>query len=400
VTSDEPLSGVRIARIATVPFAAAQLKSQLSALAAAGADVTVVTSPGPELAQLGGPGIALHPIPIARSMRPWRDLVSLVRLIGLFMRERYDIVHSTTPKAGLVTAIAARLSGVRIRLHTFTGQPWATLHGPSAWVVKASEWLIGALSTRCYCDSAGQRDVIIESGIVPAERIDVLGAGSLAGVDLQRFSPDRFDAAKRAGVRTELGLAPDSKLAVFVGRVCRDKGIVELVKAFQGVLDAGIDADLLLIGPADDEIGRSGALPPDLFADSKRVHRIGFTAEPERYLAAADLHCLPSYREGFGTVVIEAAAFGVPTLGTNIYGLRDAVADGETGVLVPPRDAPALTAALIEMLRDDARRREMGRAARDRTLRLFAADHISALVIAEYRRLLAPWGARQQGSHK
>ena len=382
---------MRICRIATVPFFVRHhLAPQIRATVAAGHEVQVVTSPeqeGEEVSRLAG--VRYEPIPIARRIAPLADLRSLIALWRHFRRERFDLVHSTTPKAGLLTAIAARLAGVPLRLHTFTGQAWKELHGPVRWVAKMSDRLIVRLNTRCYADSASQQRFLTEQGIGHDGDIVVLGPGSLSGVDLQKF--DVGLRASGTALRERLGIPPAAKVVTFIGRVTRDKGICELVAAFEHLRHepAHRDLRLILVGPLE---ARLDPLPPDVLETITRdpaIRVAGYCPEPEQYLAVTDVLCLPSYREGFGNAVIEAAAMGIPTVASRIPGPLDSIVDGETGLLVPPRDVPALAAALARVLDDDGLHARLGAAARRRAVEVFSADRISALLLAEYESLAA-----------
>lgn len=378
------LQGVRIARVSTVPyFVATQLAEQIKFLARVGARVTVITSPGPELRRLASDEISIEVVDIPRSLHPLRDAAALFQLYRCFQRHRFDIVHSTTPKAGLLCAIAGWLARIPIRLHTFTGQPWVNLTGPLRVFAKGADWVIGHLTTRCYADSASQRAFLIAEGMVAAARIGVLGKGSLAGVSLRRFDPARWSMADKAALRGELNIATTSRVLLFVGRVTHDKGINELLRVFNTLRQEGRDLILLLVGPLDGEHG--GGIGMAL--DQPHVRHVGYSDCPEKYMAIADLLCLPSYREGFGTVVIEAAAMGLPTLGTRIYGLTDAVEDGVTGMLVPPRDVESLAAAMRRMLDEPGLLDRMGRAAQDRCREYFDSAKLNALQMEEYIRL-------------
>ena len=384
------LAGVSIARVSTVPFfVVAQLKNQIRMLGQSGARVIVVASNEPELALLEGlDGVTCVPINIMRSISPLRDVVSLVRLFLFFKRERIQIAHSTTPKAGLLMAIAAWWATVPVRVHTFTGQPWVSMHGAKRWIARASDKLIGVLNTRCYADSNSQREFLIEQGIVPTDKLAVVGSGSLAGVDVQRFDLNRFSADQRASTREALGIPSDVPVLLFVGRITVDKGVRELLRAFETLKAASNDAHLVFVGRFDEESGVAGAIKPDHIRRLPDTHLVGHTETPETYLAIADILCLPSYREGFGTVVIEAAAMGVPTVGTNIYGLSDAVVQGETGLLVPPHDPDQLADALRELLDDGELRSRMGGAAKQRALGVFDARMLNQQLAEEYCRLL------------
>lgn len=384
------LSGIHIARVSTVPFfVVAQLKHQIESLSASGTRVTVVTSQGTELAELASlSGVACVPIEIQRSISPWRDVLALMRLFWFFRREHIDIAHSTTPKAGLLTAVAALLAGVPIRLHTFTGQPWVSMRGVKRCLARGSDWLIGKLNTRCYADSESQRKFLIEQGVISAKRLFVIGAGSLAGVDVKRFNAERFSDQNRKVTRQAIGIPDGVPVLLFVGRITIDKGVHELLLAFREILATGSNAHLVFVGRFDSDSGVEGGISRCDIEAVQDTHIVGYTESPETYMAIADILCLPSYREGFGTAVIEAAAMGVPTVGSDIYGMSDAVLNGETGILVPPLDAPALAIALTTLLGDKDRRVQMGNAAKRRAKELFSANEVNGKVIEEYLSLL------------
>ncbi len=384
------LEGVRIARISTVPFfVVTQLKHQIATLGRTGANVTVISSDGPELAALDGlPGVHCTAVEIPRSISPWRDLLALFKLVRLFRAERIQIAHSTTPKAGLLTALAAFIARVPVRLHTFTGQPWVNMGGLKRWLARGSDWLIGKLNTRCYADSASQRRFLIDQKLIDGDDLTVIGAGSLAGVDVRRFDPQRFAANDRGPLRRMLGIPDDAPVLLFVGRITADKGVRELLQAFSMLKQNAAAAHLVFVGQFDVDSGVVGGISRNEIEQLPDTHIVGYSDRPEAYMAIADLLCLPSYREGFGTVVIEAAAMGLPTVGTNIYGLSDAVVHGETGLLVPSHNADALAAAIERLLADGALRASMAEASRRRALGMFDAEVVNDLVVREYAALL------------
>lgn len=385
-----PLGGVRVARLSTVPFfILAQLATQIRSLGALGAKVSVVSSAGPEV---NDQDIVAREqwtvIDIPRSFEPLRDLFSLVQLFLFFRRERTQIAHSTTPKAGLITAIAALLAGVPIRLHTFTGQPWVHLRGFKRKVVRGCDRLVGLLNTMCYADSPSQRDFLVAEGLLTPSSLRVLGCGSLAGVDIDRFSMGNFPIERCDLFRDVLGIPLKAPVILFVGRITAEKGVREMLAAYGRLKTAGSKAHLIVVGEFDDEGGLPGIIRREELAVFEDVHVVGYTSSPESYMAIADVLCLPSYREGFGTVVIEAAAMGLPTVGAKIYGLTDAVIEGVSGLLVPPFDVAALEAALHRLLIDEDLRKTMGRAARHRALELFDCKIVNALLVDEYSSLL------------
>jgi glycosyltransferase involved in cell wall biosynthesis len=288
----------------------------------------------------------------------------------------------------LLSALAGFMAGVPVRLHTFTGQPWVNMYGIKRWVMRSSDKLIGILNTRCYADSESQRQFLIENRIVTCERIFVIGAGSLAGIDLKRFDRNRFSLDERGLIRKSLGIQDYAYVLIFVGRITVDKGIRELLQAFEILKANSINVHLILVGPFDIDGGVSENISRVEIKNIPNLHLIGFSESPERYLAISDVLCLPSYREGFGTVVIEAAAMGVPTVGFDIYGLSDAVVPGETGLLVPLRNVKELANAIKQLLTDKLLHTEMAVAAKLRAHNLFDEDVVNVKIAEEYCFLL------------
>ena len=381
---------IKVARVSTVPFfVVTQLSAPIQALADSGAEVVIVASDDALGGNVSGLDCAEYvPIHIARDIDPLSDLRSLARLIKLFRERRFDIVHSTTPKAGLLCAIAGCVSRVPVRLHSFTGQPWVTMTGLKRTILKACDRIIGVLNTRCHTDSNSQRQFLINEKIIKPEKIAVLGEGSLAGVNLQRFNAQRYEQSEKASLKADLGINEDSTVLLFVGRITKDKGVGELLDAFVSLVRKGKKVDLILVGPYESDgesIVSKYCSSPEIAA---RVKRTGFSDEPEKYMAVSNILCLPSYREGFGTVVIEAAAMGLPTVGTEIYGLTDAVVSNVTGTLVPVRDASALENALGRLIDDPLLLETMAKAANQRAVDSFDSMRYSQLLIDEYKSLL------------
>lgn len=364
------------------------LRTQVRELAEAGIDLTLVASPEPAFEQLARelPQVRCVPLPMVRAPSPARDLRSLRRMIRLLRAERFDIVHSTGPKGGLLAALAARAAGVPLRLHTFTGQVWVGLREPIRWITRQTDRVVGGLNTHLYADSHSQREFLITEGLAPPAKIQVLGAGSVSGVDLRRFDVGR-KAEVGAALRRILGIPASAVVIAFVGRLTRDKGAGELVTAFGELARLPTETHLLLVGPQEPH--RDPLLPATLAAieSHPRIHAVGFQPHPEQYLAAADIFCLPSYREGFGSAAIEAGALGLPTVGTRIVGLTDAVIDGQTGLLVPAKDAGALAAALGRLIESPALRARLGAGALARVRDHFDGRLVSRLLIEEYARL-------------
>lgn len=382
------LKAVRVARIFTVPFSRyTLLRTQIEALQEAGAEVTVVSSPeDPNEAIDLEVSCNLYPVSIPREISLFSDLVTLYRLFKVFSQEKFDIVHSSTPKAGLLCAIAAKLARVPIRLHTYTGQTWVSLKGIKKKIVQSCDKLIGFLNTFSYVDSRSQLDFLIHHKVVNSDRIKVLGEGSFTGVDLARFNQANFSSIEKEKLREELQIEKEQLIILFVGRIKEDKGVMELMGAFKQVLSKIQNVALVMVGPFEeneDEIKSYARINC-----GKKIIFVGFNSKPENYMAIADVLCLPSYREGFGSVVIEAAAMGVPTVGTAIYGLQDAVCNEITGILVEPKNVSALSNALLKLIENKELRLKMGEEAKKRAIEKFDSRIIDQLLITEYQNLL------------
>ena len=375
----------RICIVAAAPLTLkAFMLGHLRALAGS-AELSVVANFSPEDDAFAWPaGLKRHAIAIARPISPWADLRALVALYRLFRAERFDLVHSITPKAGLLAMLAARLARVPLRLHTFTGQVWVTRSGPMRALLKGADRLIARLATEVLADSASQRAFLIAEGIVQAQRSAVLAQGSICGVDTARFRPD---PVARERLRRGLGIAADAVVFLYLGRLNRDKGLLDLAAAFALAGAARAQARLLLVGP--DEDGLRAALTAAAGSCAGRLHVVELTDRPQDYFAAADVFCLPSYREGFGTTIIEAAASGLPAIGSRIYGVTDAIAEGETGLLFEARDVEQLARCMSTLAADSGLRATLGQRARQRALRDFSAAAVTRALLEYYAALLA-----------
>lgn len=372
----------RLCYVATIPAVVhAFLRGHIEAAAKEYA-VTVICNSA-EQYLLQGLSARVIVLPIQRKPSPWSDLLVLLRLFFLFRGERFDIVHSIMPKTGLLAMLASCLAGVPVRIHTFTGQVWVTKRGLQRWLLKRFDKLICRFASCVLADSPSQQSFLLEEGVLSSSKARVIGAGSICGVDTKRFVPS---AETRQRVRRELGIAQDARVILFVGRLNLDKGMRELAAAFGSLIDSHLNTELLLVGTEEDVSFREML---DLCPSARgHMRHLSFTAAPERYMAAADVFCLPSYREGFGMTIIEAAACGLPCVASRIYGITDAVADGETGLLVPPGDVPALGQSLNRLVCDDSLRRQMGNAARVRILRLFRSEKVTGEMVQLYNSLL------------
>lgn len=278
---------------------------------------------------------------------------------------------------------AAYVARVPVRVHCFTGQVWVTRRGPMRWLLKAADKFIVALATDVLVDSPSQQDFLIEQGVLTVNESLVLGAGSICGVNTQRFCPN--EGVRRA-VRIELGTSLDALVCLYLGRLNKDKGVMDLALAFAQVAAKHPKAELWVVGP--DEADWFEQMQALLGNALGQVKRVGFTPKPERFMQAADLFCLPSHREGFGSSVIEAAACGVPALASRIYGLTDAVAEGETGWMHEAGNVLDLSGKLDDLLDNPNELVSKGQAAQIYAKTEFAEEMITSAMVHFYKKRL------------
>lgn len=324
-------------------------------------DVTLVCAPGPEIEAIErAEGVPVATLPLTRRITPREDALALAKLTRHFRRHRPDIVQTYTPKAGWLGMMAARAARVPVRVHGVVGMPLMEARGLRAAALTATEKLTYACATHLTANSFGLRDWIHEH--LSPRPFEVLGHGSINGIDVEHFH-DRWTDDARAATRAEHGLGPEHLVFVFVGRLVRDKGLGELVRAFDAVHRDAPHTRLMLVGDPEPELDR---LPADVVQALERhpgIVRTGFAADVRPLVAAADVFVLPSYREGLPNSLLEAGAMGLPAVTTDINGCNEVVRDGDNGRLVPAKDAAALQAALRELL-DPARRGALAARAR------------------------------------
>ena len=320
-------------------------------------------------------------IGIKRKIFFFQDLMGFFRLWQLFRREQFDIVHSIMPKAGLLAMLAALFAGVPLRFHTFTGQIWVNSKGLRRRFLKLLDRLIVFCSTSVLADSPSQRDFMIEQKIVTPSKIDILNHGSIAGVNIERF---KLKTCIRNTIRVRYGIQDGDLVFLYMGRLSIDKGIRDLLMAFEDAALILPRSHLMIIGP--DEGGFTQALIEYQKRHFGRVHLHGLTNTPESFMFASDIFCLPSYREGFGGVIIEAAAAGVPSIASRIYGITDAVEDHVTGILFEAGSIVEIREAMILIAKNHELRKSMGVAAKKRAVEKFSEDLIVDGLISYYRR--------------
>lgn len=364
---------LKIVLVTTVPDTLASILIGQPNYLAKHFDISILTSPSSLVAHVEvNEGVPVRTVPMERGISPIKDLISIWHMWRTLRRLRPDIVHSYTPKAGLVAMVSAWLCGVPVRVHTFTGLIFPTATGLKQQILIWVDRLICACATHVVPEGLGvQRD--LESYRITGKPLKVIGHGNIAGVDTEHFSPEAVDvrtAAAELGAR--LKLEPQAMVFCFVGRLNRDKGIAELCDAFDALPE---QAHLLLVGGLDN----SAPIPEGLqekIKSNPRIHALGFMEDIRPALSLANVLVLPSYREGFPNVLLQAGSMALPVIATDINGCNEIIEPGFNGWLIPPRDAKALMVAMQEaMLTPSDACKEMGESARSRVQKWFEQQH-------------------------
>lgn len=321
---------------------------------------------------------------IQRNISLANDIKAVWQLYKYFKQMKFDAVHSVTPKAGMTVAIAAKMAGIKHRTHMFTGQVWATRTGIMRWLLKSIDKITATLDNHILVDGESQRQYIIKNGVVSEKKSQVLGPGSISGVNTDRFTPSE---ETRINVRKELNLTNEKVVFTFMGRANKEKGIHELLQAFDNIASNHPEAFLLFFG--SDEDGCLNTIPnyPNI-KDGINYLFFGRTPTPGIHLQASDVFVMPSYREGFGSSVIEASCLGLPVICSDAYGIMDAMVDNVTGLRCKVADVDSLQSAMEKLLQDASLRKKLGDAGRKRTLDNFKGSAITAEWVKFYHQIL------------
>ena len=325
-----------------------------------------------------------HHIDIKRGISFGKDIKAVWQTICYFKKMKFDAVHSVTPKAGLVAAFAGKMAGVKHRTHIFTGQVWATQKGLMRFVLKFLDKMIACLNNHMMVDGKSQRTFLEKEGVLRKGTALVFCNGSIAGVNSERFVPD---AIARKEERKRIGIKDGMLTFLFLGRLNHDKGIGELYEAFNRLSSEVKDVFLLLVGP--DEGGYIDMLSNySHIRENENFYYYGSTNNPERVLNAGDVFVLPTYREGFGSSVLEAACVGLPCICSDAYGVLDAYVSGKTGLQCKVGDADSLYLCMKRMHDDREMVKRMGEKSRQRALNDFNVKPITECWVNFYKEIL------------
>lgn len=340
-------------------------------------EVVAVSSPGEVLDEVGvREGVRTIAVPMSRHISLANDLKSLWRMWRVLRKEHPDMIHSMTPKAGLISMMAGWLAGVPVRVHTFTGLVWPTATGLRRRILMATDWLTCACATHVIPEGEGVKNDLLNHHIT-RKPIKVLGYGNVRGIDLDHYNPDEFKTEQHEGFTF-----------VFVGRIVRDKGINELVAAFDHLHKEHPDTRLVLVGAREDNLDPVAPQTIERISLDEGIEAVGSQKDVRPFYAQADALVFPSYREGFPNVVIEAGAMGLPSIVTDINGSREIIIDGKNGVIIPPRDEEALYQAMKRFVTHPNEVASMAANARPLIASRYEQDYVRQCLYDFYKEIL------------
>lgn len=377
---------IKIIRATTVPASLDTFCKGMLRELAAKYEVVGLSSPGDELESVARrEGIRIIAVPMDRHISIIKDIKSLITMIWTFWKEKPTMVHSMTPKAGLICMVAARVVRVPVRVHTFTGLVFPTETGLKHKILMATDWLTCACATRIIPEGDGIKNDLLNNGITK-KPLRVLGYGNVRGIDMDYYSrrPEIMEVANE--------LKKDEFTFLFVGRIVRDKGINELCEAFNK-LSGIVKVRLFLVGPYEDNIDPISNKSRSIIKNNLSIEAVGTKTGDEllAYYAASDCFIMPSYREGFPNTVLEAGAMGLPCIVTNINGSREIIIEGKNGVIVPSKDVEALFDAMMNMMRDKTATERMASCARQIIGDKFEQGFVRKCLYDFYDELLSPY---------
>jgi glycosyltransferase involved in cell wall biosynthesis len=343
----------KLIRITTVPVSLKVLLKGQHRFMSDYFEVLGISSSGSDLEDVRkDEGIAVLPVQLTRTISPLKDLRSVYKLYRIFSREKPQIVHTHTPKAGTLGMIAAKLAGVPFRLHTVAGLPLMETKGFKRKLLNLVEKITYSCATNLYPNSQGLYSIILEHKFCKKEKLKVIANGSSNGIDVLHFDPSRVSSEEKQRLRKSLGIIDSDIVFIFVGRLVGDKGINELVKAFCSISEKNNSVKLLLVGSTEPALD---PLLPETISDiesNTEILTVGFQKDVRPYFAISNALVFPTYREGFPNVVMQAGAMGLPSIVTDINGCNEIIIEGENGTIIPAKSESHLREAMLNFVRN------------------------------------------------
>ncbi len=343
----------KIIRITTVPASLSKLLEGQLAFMNQYYKIIAISSKGSILESLAKTeNIRVHPIDMTRKITPFKDLVSLIQMYCFFKKEQPQIVHTHTPKAGTLGMIAAKLAGVKIRMHTVAGLPLFEKKGFKRKILNLVEKITYCCATNIYPNSFGLMNIIKEKKICNSNKLKVIANGSSNGIDLEYFNPDLFTLESISQLKSDLNITPDDFVFLYIGRIVSDKGINELIDAFDMISQKDKNIKLILVGREESNLDPISSKSSVKINSNINIIRVGYQKDVRPYLNISNVLVFPSYREGFPNTVIQACAMMLPAIVTDINGCNEIVINNHNGIVIPVKDRKALYLAMVKVIKE------------------------------------------------
>jgi len=340
-------------------------------------------------------GIRMYAVDLQRTISPVKDFIALWKLFALFKREKPHIVHTHTPKAGLLGMLASKMANVPIRLHTVAGMPLIETQGIKRIILNITEKITYHSAHRIYPNSHGLKEIVLKNKFCDKEKLKVLANGSSNGIDTDYFNPNFVENSEifKFEFRKELGIENTDVVYCFVGRLCIEKGITELINTFLQLLSATSTKNikLLLVGPLEKENGALDKTTVNLINSIPEIVAVGRHDDIRPYLLISDIFVFPSYREGFPNVVLQAGAMGLSCIVSDINGCNEIIEDRKNGLVFHPKDEISLYKAMKLLLDDDEYRIQVSENIRQNIVEKYHRDIVWNALLDEYKIILTKY---------
>ncbi|RYZ55238.1 MAG: glycosyltransferase family 1 protein [Sphingobacteriales bacterium] len=378
----------KLIRITTVPMSFNLLLKHQLRYMSSHYQVMAVSSPGDDLSELADrEAVRIQPVAMTRSITVVQDLKALWKLYLLFRKERPTIVHTHTPKAGLLGMFAARLAGVPVRIHTVAGMPLLKTTGTKRAVLNFVERWTYLCAHKVYPNSLELKHLIMRNRLCREPKLKVIGHGSSNGIDTNYFDPVHIDEQQKETLRDQLKFSAVDKVFCFSGRLVKDKGINELVSVFVHLNRIYPTAKLLLVGWLEEELDPLSPVTIAMIHEHPAIKWVGYQKDIRPYLAISHAVVFPSHREGFPNVPMQAGAMGIPCIVSDINGCNEIIRDGCNGMIAPARDEKAWFEAMKKMFSDKQLHETMSSKAREMVTERFSQPFVWDAILEEYKAL-------------
>ena len=383
----------KLLRITTVPLSLEKLLEGQLGFMQNYFEVTAISSDTDRLKKYGKQNdLDVFPVEMTRQITPISDTKALLKLYKYLKKEKPTIVHTHTPKAGIVGMLAAKLAKVPIRLHTVAGLPLMEATGKKRKLLDMVEKMTYSCATKVYPNSKGLYDFIKKEKLTKPEKLKIIGKGSSNGIDTTHFNPQLYNQNTKKKLRNELSIHSDDFVFIFVGRLVGDKGINELVQAFKNLKSKFKNLKLLLVGPFESALDPLKHPTLKEIEENSNIISVGFQQDVRPYFSISNALAFPSYREGFPNVVMQAGAMGLPSIVTDINGCNEIIKDGENGLIIPPKEVVALQKAMERLIINNDLYNHLQQTSREMIVNRYQREEVWQALLEEYQILLQEKG--------